>query len=479
MKLGLAAGLSIVGVVSIGLCAVKDARADFSQLSVSGPSKGISFVGDKVGYSFTQDVFNVVQLEKTTDGLTFKSVASTGIPSSAIYNGLKFVDENTGFITAGVAPGASCIYKTSDGGKTWAAKSCGVTGSLRVAYSSQGISFSSTKLGVLVGVLDLTKPYVGITTDGGETWKPITTTMPFLSAGSAAILSPTHLLVTGNYDAGGGTLVNASYLTRDGGATWKKVRDGVAIGAGTYDFLSDTTGYLWSGCTGAGAATNSCVVKTTDGGDTWTVPSTAFIPINIAAMAWADATHGMLSGGEISPATGPAVMLTSDGGKTWTKERVPVQSDGYVGAAYPGPSAYAGSSAKGAKGGVNGAAGGGPRPPLVDPGTTDAGVDSGGTDAATDSAVTDSSTTDSAVADSSVADSSVTDSGSTVDSGAGADSGADSAAPPADPGSSGGCSYDASSRSDATAFGLAGLLGLLGLRARRGRAQPRSETNRS
>lgn len=452
----------------------RSAAADFSQISVSGACKGMSFVGEKTGYSFTQSGTFTVFLDKTTDGLAFKNVPLTGIPATAMYSGMRFVDENTGFITSVNGPAANCVYKTSDGGKTWAAKSCGVTGTLR----PYGMSWSSTKTGAIVGILDLAKPYVGLTTDGGETWKPVTATMPFLSGLAVAVLSPTHLVVTGNYDPGGGSpLVNAAWLTRDGGTTWKKVRDGLRY-AGSYDFLSATTGYMYQGCTGAGAATNTCIVKTTDGGDTWTAPSTANINIDIAGMAWADELHGMLSGREFAPATGPAVMLTADGGKTWTKEKVPVQSDGYICAAYPGPSAYAGSGAPGAKGGVNAAASGGPRPPLADPGTSDAGIDGGATDAAADSAVFDAVVPDAVVTDAVVTDTAVSDAmtssdtASPTDAVAASDSGAadSGAAPSADPGSSDGCTYQSGTGSRGALVALLGLVGLLTARGRRRRA---------
>jgi len=104
--------------------------------------------------------------------------------------------------------------------------------------------------------------------------------------------------------------------TADGGATWTKltVPDGEKLDFRDVDAVSETTAYILS--IGAGAA--SRIYKTTDAGATWTKQFVNDDPkAFFDAMAFWDADHGLAMSDSVD---GRFVLITTgDGGITWTR----------------------------------------------------------------------------------------------------------------------------------------------------------------
>jgi photosystem II stability/assembly factor-like uncharacterized protein len=98
------------------------------------------------------------------------------------------------------------------------------------------------------------------------------------------------------------------WRTSNGGVTWKQVASSVAAGGGVgwVAFVSKTTG-IWG---------NGSLLRTTNGGRTWTNASTGELGIlNEACFATADVGWAGCSYG--SSESGGAIAATSDGGVTW------------------------------------------------------------------------------------------------------------------------------------------------------------------
>jgi photosystem II stability/assembly factor-like uncharacterized protein len=106
--------------------------------------------------------------------------------------------------------------------------------------------------------------------------------------------------------------------TADGGATWTKlaVPDAEKLDFRDVDAVSDTTAYILS--IGAGPA--SRIFKTTDAGAHWTPQFVNDDPkAFFDAMAFEDAEHGLALSDSVDGRF--VVITTADGGRTWTRVR--------------------------------------------------------------------------------------------------------------------------------------------------------------
>jgi photosystem II stability/assembly factor-like uncharacterized protein len=145
----------------------------------------ISFVSDQEGWLSTggspetQCNAQVVDLLHTTDaGTTWKSLGSKGIADFQCKAGLSFVDPSRGFLDAWDDNHAPVIYRTTDGGHTWAPsrplpdppgfKTLGAGITLHAGLvRAFGSTFLVQAFGQQSGV-DI--QYVFHSTDGGATW---------------------------------------------------------------------------------------------------------------------------------------------------------------------------------------------------------------------------------------------------------------------------------------------------------------------
>lgn len=118
-------------------------------------------------------------------------------------------------------------------------------------------------------------------------------------------------------------------LTDDGGEHWDRIPPDRFPPAATGEggFAASGTCVATVGRTtalaGTGNAPRANVLKTTDGGRSWSarpVPVTSGDAAGIASVAFRDSLHGVAIGGEIGKPTarGDYVAFTVDGGRTWT-----------------------------------------------------------------------------------------------------------------------------------------------------------------
>lgn len=201
------------------------------------------------------------------------------------------------------AMGDEGIYRSGDGGRTWAkvlAQCCafGTFSSLAVSPSSPLIAYAASDFGVFRS------------TDGGMTWSGPQSGVPSFPV--AVVVHPTNAAIA----YVGSTSV---FMTSDGGAHWQPAGSGLSgqVQALAIDPTAPSTLF---------AGTTDGLFETTNGGGSWNQLLSTYV---VMAIAIAPSNHsalliGTLNGGALS---------STDGGAHWTNlnlgrssSPVPVQS---------------------------------------------------------------------------------------------------------------------------------------------------------
>jgi photosystem II stability/assembly factor-like uncharacterized protein len=238
---------------------------------------------------------------------------------------ISFADADHGWYGTGKGD----LFATSDGGESWT-KIASKPGTF-----IRAVGFVDAKTGYIgnvgtdyyPGVTDTTPLYR--TDDGGVTWKAVDLGGKTV-AGICAIdilktsriyqgkLVP-RVIITAAGRVGGPT---GMIRSTDGGATWT-VTD-MADKAGMIldvKFLDEQTGMIFAASSRDAATGNALILRTTDGGKTWTQVYKSARPAELIWKAsFADARTGyatVMSYDE--SATQKHIVKTVDGGKTWVE----------------------------------------------------------------------------------------------------------------------------------------------------------------
>lgn len=197
----------------------------------------------------------------------------------------------------GVAVGdKGTIQRTVDGGKTWTTVESGTKRLL------DGVAFSDDKHGIAVASPanpTATGPGMVRTEDGGLTWHA----QPCEICGNVGLADVTMLPSQIGMAVGGR---GAVIKTTDGGRSWTKLNHGL------------TSGLLWSVAlvdanTAIVVGTQGMILHTRDGGATWTRRESG-TPLWLTGVAFADASRGLIVG------KAGTILTTADGGLTWRRE---------------------------------------------------------------------------------------------------------------------------------------------------------------
>lgn len=157
------------------------------------------------------------------------------------------------------------IYRSEDGGATWAVVEAGAIS----VQDYQKVSMADEWDGIAVGDVDL----IAKTSDGGLSWQAVVA--PGVIGAILTCYAVDKLTWWIGYDTG------ALYVTRDGGATW--TLSSLWEGAGTGDvkdiqFVNDMVGYMaWNTAGGVGH-----LYRTINGGYTW---ERLVTPVNVGINA--------------------------------------------------------------------------------------------------------------------------------------------------------------------------------------------------
>lgn len=271
---------------------------------------------------------------RTIDG--GKTWTDSFIPGSA---GVGFfavapIDQNTAYLAGANRSGADGrIYKTSDGGQTWTQQ----YRNTKPGVLFIGIAFWDKDNGIAVSDPVEGSFLILTTTNGGATWQEVPkANIPSPLAGEFVSFygNGSGLAVEGASNAWFGTSRARPVRvlrTRDKGRTWTVANtplptSGTFWGVTTLAFIDSLNGYVG----GVGGTSVRNLMRTTDGGKTWSVifSYTEQSPINIVYV----------------PKTGPLGLIVNaengsfysqDGGIIWKK----ISSDYYDGLTFASPTA--------------------------------------------------------------------------------------------------------------------------------------------
>ena len=238
---------------------------------VSARLRGVSAVNDRVAWASGTNGTVI----RTIDGGGTWQTLTVPDAGKLDFRDIDAVDERTAFVLS-IGPGEqSRIYKTSDAGATWTEQ---FVNRDPMAFFD-AMAFWDAKRGIAVSDSVDGQFVILTTTDGGATW----TRVP------AAALPP--------------ALPNEGFFAASG--------TNVAVLA---------PNHVWIG---TGAAASSRVLRSKDGGRTWALAQTPLASgpsAGIFSIAFADATHGIVVGGDYKAESlaHDNAAVTSDGGATWT-----------------------------------------------------------------------------------------------------------------------------------------------------------------
>jgi photosystem II stability/assembly factor-like uncharacterized protein len=233
--------------------------------------RGVSAASDRVVWASGSNG----TILRTTDGGTTWKVLSVAGADKLDFRDIDAVDDRTAFALSIGSGEASRIYKTSDGGATWAQQF--VNADPKAFFDA--MAFWDANRGVAVSDSVDNQFVIMITSDGGKTW----TRIPPQSL-------PPALANEGFFAASG---TNVAVLAPN---------------------------HVWIG---TGAASESRVLRSSDGGKTWalaTTPLASGPSSGIFSIAFSDPKHGLVVGGDYKVESGAIdnAARTTDGGATWT-----------------------------------------------------------------------------------------------------------------------------------------------------------------
>lgn len=233
-----------------------DAGANWGRQNLGGPkfATRIRFLDSRYGWSAGGEA---ILLHTTNGGTDWQMTffPRPPYPSDTVdFQGLSFVDRNTGWLVAGRFPeggdtfafGQGFITKTEDACSTWTLQRTDTV------YDFYDVAFIDANNGWVVGGNDRTMNGVVLhTTDGGNSWTEQT-----VPAGTRFLRTVAFKGNKGWACGRNGTVIHTS----DQGATWVKQTTGVDTTLFDIEFADTLRGM---------AVGNSVVLVTTNGGATW------------------------------------------------------------------------------------------------------------------------------------------------------------------------------------------------------------------
>jgi len=163
------------------------------------------------------------------------------------------------------------------------------------------------------------------TTDGGSVWSDVWSDSDTIGFYSLEALDSLTALAFGHRgSAAQGTNVGSIYYTGDGGSSWTKVYEQAGVWLNDITMFNRTEGIA----VGDPLNGNWTILKTTDGGNTWTQMSNAPVQIGKESgygtgVTWIDNVTGWFG------TTTSRAYKTTDGGTNWSAIDIPVVSRVY------------------------------------------------------------------------------------------------------------------------------------------------------
>ncbi|HLG34528.1 MAG TPA: YCF48-related protein [Bacteroidia bacterium] len=203
--------------------------------------------------------------------------------------GCYFMSSDTGIVVGAqtVVGNPATIRRTTDGGTTWTDIYNIYTDTLRaVWFIDDSIGFACGAKGRIIKTLD-----------GGLVWDTVSSGVSYLLR---SVHFPTQEI---GYICGGGGVI---LKTADGGFTWNQQVSPLTQDLINIRFLNQDTGYA---CSSLGTFLTGYVIRTYDGGTTWSIVYSD--AQGLLGIAIADANTIVSGGGN------QTMVRTTDGGQTW------------------------------------------------------------------------------------------------------------------------------------------------------------------
>ncbi len=299
--------------------AVTDVSNWFSSVARAGPALvAVSYLGRIYGSSDSGVTWASLQSRAARTNLAFVARAGDGglligggrslfrstrgagfdsIPSKhERLNGLRFIDS---VVAVSVGIGGR-IERTTDGGRSWIPVESATQRNLR------NVAFADESLGVAVAGSTGTGAGMVRTEDSGRSWQAHT-----CISGTGICSSGLPVLGIALHPSGFGLAVGPMGVvikTTDGGLTWTRVDHGLRARL------------LWSVAvpdahTAIAVGREGTVLRTADGGTTWTRVESG-TAVELWAVAFGDARKGVIVG------RAGTILTTTDGGFTWRRAAI-------------------------------------------------------------------------------------------------------------------------------------------------------------
>jgi photosystem II stability/assembly factor-like uncharacterized protein len=237
------------------------------------------------------------------------------VPTNKSLNSLFFTDSLYGWI----AGDSGTIIHTSDGGKNWTFQNSGTNNNVVFVF------FLNRNLGWASSQNYSTFPYGTVllkTTNGGSEW----TKVPY----PADDIFITCILYRDSLNGWMGGKPNALVRTTDGGITWTQASIDTSILAFfpvlNIRFYNEKYGYACGGMFDIAGV----IWRTSNGGDLWNAIDSSEAPADeVHDLYLFDSIHVMGAGGDPDFGYGVGMIRTSDGGMNWNYQELGMQGTAY------------------------------------------------------------------------------------------------------------------------------------------------------
>jgi photosystem II stability/assembly factor-like uncharacterized protein len=284
-------------VIEIGQCAVSPGTGfSICYTNVSGNRRTYNTTGCPYVYSGQgAAVYHYgLTLAPFSVNCTYSWTAQTSGVTGTLYS-VKAVNDQV----AWVCGAAATVRRTTDGGATWtnANPNPGVING--DVYNIEALDANTAWC-----TTSPSATYIYKTTNGGTNWVQVYTVAGgFINA--IKMTTPTNGIATGDVLAGVWLILG----TTDGGSNWSVLSSPTGTGDGRNNCLQVIGSNVWFG-TGQGT-----VWRSTNAGINWTSSPTTPLTTQVLGIRFNNASTGFVSGA--------SMVKTTDGGATWTAVTVP------------------------------------------------------------------------------------------------------------------------------------------------------------